>query len=417
MEVQKSYIQWVVGFIALNFAATMIMQYSGEYIGDLRESKIASLGAIWISFFLLSFMYVFFLLVLFPILQSIKIRQLKFPISHKTLGRRIGVILVILQIFFFFFNQYYNVNTAGSNLIRTNSVLSLFWVLVPVDMLFLIYYAIYRDSKYFKWNVLIWLISNLSRGWAGVFVFVIFFEWCRLSREKKINSIKVIIGIFLVLLLYPLLSIFKWIMRTPLSVGESKIDVASEVIERNLRDLNYFELIYSGIEHIVARLQMTSVIAETYRLRDVIEKGFETGEFTSYWFDGLHGVVISRVFSLEREMNLSVALTKYFEFSWSFEVGNWNINPSIVSWFIIKPENSVLFVVYLIAICSLSVFFMKIISKGKRSMDLVWITWMLYLIPFWNNTFVNFIYSMLVFLAMKLFATYICPIEKSFVHR
>lgn len=400
MLIAKEYKPWLYGFIIINIIATLLMNYELELIGDLKGTKINDVSELWLALFFTCFSYIAMMVLFFAIFKKVKFANVEFKQSNDVLGFRIGVTVCVLQILFFVFNSYFGVNTAGSNNTRVDTPLAFLWVLVPADTLFVIYYAFHRDNKLFKLNLAIWLLSNLLRGWAGVFLFVIFFEWCRLHRKGAIHFGKILLAGSVILVLYPFLSVVKWVMRA--SGGESlplKELVANGTA--NLVGQDYVQLIFDGIEHIIGRLQLTSVLTEVINIKSTLQLHYETGDYLPFWMEGLHGIVIERLFYDGRTMYLGTAFTEYANFGWDFVVGDWNINVGLPAWFIIAPYLSVLYIVYILSLCFLSFFIIKLIGETKASVDLLWLVWCVYLIPLWLGTFVAFIYALFVFLSMK----------------
>jgi len=400
MQLSKQYRPWLFGFVIINIIASLIMYGKLELIGDLAGTKINDPSTLWLSLCLISLSYILLMYPFYSSLQKIKITKIKFKKTDKVLGEKIGVVVFILQLLFFLFNSYYGVNTAGSNNTTADTPLALLWVVVPADTLFVIYYAFYRDNKFFKLNVTIWLLSNLIRGWAGIFLFIIFFEWCRLRRRGVIHLGKMILAGSVIITLYPILSIFKWIMR---SAAGKDIDFSYIITESssNLAEQDYIQLILFGLEHIIARLQLTSILVDVINLKESLQLHFRNGDFLPFWMEGLHGIFIERLFYGEKTMTVGVAFTEYASFGWVFDIGDWNINVSLPAWFFITPYLSVIYVFYIMLLCFISIFFVKLIGENEGAKDLIWLTWLVYLIPLWLGTFVAFIYALLVFLIIK----------------
>ncbi|MCU7995605.1 oligosaccharide repeat unit polymerase [Shewanella glacialipiscicola] len=401
MKLPNQYRPWLFGFIFVNVIAAILMYYEQELIGDLRGNKLGEPSHLWIALSLIVLSYIILLYPVYSFLLKIKIHQVKFKQSEKVLGQRIGVAIFCLQILFFAFNSFYGVNTAGSNNTTADTPLALLWVIIPADTLFVLYYAFYRDNKYFKMNLFFWLLSNLIRGWAGIFLFVIFFEWCRVYRRGGVSLFKVVVVGAVILFLYPILSIFKWLMRA--SAGSS-IDFQKIIAEvsHNLNGQDYFELVQFGIEHIIGRIQLTSILVEVINLKDRLQTHFISGDFQPFWMEGLHGIFIERLFLGYKSNNIGVAFTEYANFGWAFDVGDWNINVSLPAWFFISPYLSVFYLIYIFLLCFFSVLLIKLIGETDESKDLVWLTWLVYLLPLWLGTFVAFIYALIVFLVLKL---------------
>lgn len=400
MLIAKEHRLWLFGFILLNVIATLLMNYRLELLGDLNGTAINDISELWLALFLISFSYIIMMILFFSFFKKIKFKKVKFKQSNNVLGTRIGVVVCVLQILFFVFNSHFGVNTAGSNNTRADTPLAYLWVLVPADALFVIYYAFHRDNKLFKLNLAIWLISNLVRGWAGVFLFIIFFEWCRLHRKGAVGFGKVLLAFSIVLVLYPILSITKWVMRAS---GEESFQL-KEVVANAMAYLvgqDYTQFILDGITHIIGRLQLTSVLTEIINIQSTLQIHYEAGDYLPFWMEGLHGIVIERLFYGDKTMYLSTAFTEYANFGWDFTVGDWNINVGLPAWLIITPYLSVFYLFYIFVLCFLSFFLMKLIGETEGSNDLIWFSWLIFLIPLWLGTFVAFIYAMFVFLTIK----------------
>ena len=398
--IANEYRPWLLGFIIINVIATFIMNTNLELIGDLAGTSVNDVLDLWLALFYISISYIIIMSFVFSNFMKIKFKKIKFDKNNDVIGTRLGIIISVLQILFFIFNSFYGVNTAGSNNTRVDTPLAFIWVLIPADTLFVIYYAYYRNNRMFKLNLVIWLLSNFLRGWMGVFLFVIFFEWCLMYRKGVITYGKVILASIVILVVYPLLSVVKWVMRA--SGGESipVKDIATN-LSTNLAGQDYIQLIHAGFEHIISRLQLTSVLTEVINMKDKLQVHYEAGHFLPFWMEGLHGIVIERLLYDQKTMYLGTAFTEYANFGWEFVVGDWNINLSLPAWFIIAPYFSVFYIIYILLLCFFSIMLMKSIGETKSSNDLIWLVWFVYLIPLWLGTFVAFIYAMFVFLILK----------------
>ena len=176
---------WLLFYIVVNVTAGIIIFNTSMLIGDLSEVQLHSTNILLLSVFIVIFSYFIFLVPIFGFFSRIKVRALKFRIDENLIGQRIGLTILFLQILYLIFNLASGVNIAGSNNARSDSVISLIWILIPVDLLFVIYYGLYREDRYFYSNLSLWLLSNFLRGWSGVFLVVVFMEWCRRFRRNQ----------------------------------------------------------------------------------------------------------------------------------------------------------------------------------------------------------------------------------------
>jgi hypothetical protein len=96
-----------------------------------------------------------------------------------------------------------------------------------------------------------------------------------------------------------------------------------------------------------------------------------------------------------------VAFTSIGDFGGDFDVGSWNTNTGWVGWLFVAPMWIPVFLFYTGSLCYLSFYFAKKIGMGILLRDLVWFAWLIYLLPGWLGSFVGFVYSLFVFLVLK----------------
>lgn len=392
---------WLIVYLLSNIVAAIIIYNTGELIGDVAGNNLYSKPALIFATILVLLSYAIILKPIFNTFSRISIRGIDYRKSEAHIGEIIGKLLILLQLSFLIFNLSTGVNIAGANTIKTDNPLAIFWALVPVDMLFFVYYGLYRENKLFSPNLVVWVVSYLLRGWAGVFLFIIFFEWCRAVRTHKITLSRTAIASVFILVCYPLLSALKWLIRASAATGMT-LEAIINGFGNAFRGLDYFSLIGDGVIHIISRLQVTSIVVEVMRMSDLLQSEFANAKFAPFWKEGLHGIILDRLFAGEKSMPIGVAFTQYGNFNWEFDVGNWNTNIGYVGWFFITPYLIPLYIVYTLFLGFLSFFLLKKIGISKSSEDMLWLAWLVFLLPPWIGAFVGFIYALLVFLFIKL---------------
>lgn len=397
----KPRVPWLWLFVTVNIIGALMMLDSGELIGDLAGVKLYSRIVLLWATLLVTVTYLIILGPVFNFISKIKVKSINFRASESDLGRRIGWLLIASQFIYILFNLSTGINIAGSGNSKTNSPFSMFWVLFPVDALFIIYYGTYRDNKYFYPNLIIFVISNILRGWSGIFLMVIFFEWCRAVRGRKLFIGRMVVVGIIVLVFYPLLSNLKWIIRA--SAGnELSVGAIVDGIASNVGSLDYFTLMKDGFIHLIGRLQTTSMMVEVIRLSDLLQIKFAAGEFAPFWKEGLHGIVFDNLFLGEKQQLIGVAFTRYQNFGFDYDVGNWNVSLGYPSWFFITPLLTPVYVLYTLMLGFISFYLLKKIGTSSLSRDMLWYAWLVYLLAPWLLTFTGFIYALFVFLILKI---------------
>ena len=391
---------WVLMYVFSNIVGASIMLVTGNLIGDSTGGLVHSNVTLLWATALLVFSYIFMLVPVFNFVWRIRVKTTQFRMSDDILGKRIGIFLFILQVGYILFNYLNGVNVAGS-IEKTDSSLSVFFVLVPADALFLIYYGVFREHRYFYPNLLVWMASNLMRGWSGVFLFIVFFEWCRGIRNKKITLFALISGLLLLLFIYPALLNIKMAIRAAGNDGLSFNEIVS-IGAATFAEGDFFSLAADGIFSLVGRVQIASVLVEVIRLKDVLQSEFMNGGFSPFWLEGLHGVVLDRLTG-GTSISIAAKFPEYANFPGNFELGQWNTNIGYVGWFFIAPILIPQYLLYTFLLASLSVFLTKKISNKNSAGDMIWIAWAVYLLAPWLNVFVTFVYALILFYFLKMF--------------
>lgn len=390
---------WLTFYIAANIVGALIMSATGKLIGDAEGGRLYSQDALFSAVFLVSACYFLILGPVFNVISKIKVKAKNFIIDEVKIGKRIGILLFILQVAFMFFNLTTGANIAGSDL-KIESMFSIVWVLIPVDILFIIYYGTYRTNRYFYLNAIVWFVSNFLRGWGGIYLFILFFEWCRGIRSKTITIFRASMILLVVLLTYPVLTSIKFLIRASGRENLSLNFILEEVANILLKQ-DYILLLGEGISHLIGRLQSTSQVVEVMRLNALLQSEFSHGRFAPFWLEGLHGITLNRLLN-ENYVPVTVAFTKYASTGWDNNVGDWNVNIGYPGWFIIAPNLILVYLLYTVFLGFISFYILKKIGISSLAKDMIWLAWLIFLLAPWFAAFVNFIYALFVFFLIKI---------------
>ena len=161
--------------------------------------------------------------------------------------------------------------------------------------------------------------------------------------------------------------------------------------------------------HLIGRFQVTSMVVEVIRMSDLIQVEFTNGKFTPFWLEGLHGIIFNRLFTAEKYIPIGVAFTQYGDFGAQFDVGDWNTNIGYVGWFFIAPYLIPLYIFYTFLLGFFSFYLVKKIGISESSKDMLWLAWLVYLMPPWFAAFTGFIYTLFLFLVIKLILSRLPP--------
>ncbi|MEZ9786618.1 oligosaccharide repeat unit polymerase [Vibrio breoganii] len=248
--------------IRFSFEGNLYADYNG-YI-PTKDNNILLYLAIVLSFLLFLFIYRWS--------TRIETAYVATPID----SRYMGVFILVYQVVFLVFNIVEGVNQAG---IRgeTSNPLSYLFNLVRPDILFLLYFASYNKSKLLYCNVLVYLISMLSRGWLGVISDLIIIAIIR--RDAPIKSIlfsKWSIYCLVIIFLLPILIQFRTIYRL-----DGIEELSFHAI--NTSQINLFQ----GFDSLLSRYQqLFSLIYFTDNL-GMFQSLYDAGKIQPLYFQGL----------------------------------------------------------------------------------------------------------------------------------
>jgi hypothetical protein len=392
---------WQWSYILINVIAFLWMLSTKELMGDAQGLTLQRPEWLIMACVAVVAGYWFLLGPVFRLIGSLPVSKIRFGPQLGFVDDRLGIFLAVAQLAFMAFNIVFGVNVAGSGDARVDSSFSLLWVALPVDSLFLIYYAVARDSRFFRFNLVIYIVSNVMRGWLGIFLFVIFLEMCNAARSKKIRWRSLGLVAIVVLVCYPVMLNLKWLLRAATAPNFSLWDGLGNIVE-TLSTEDYLDIIGAGVMQIIGRLQITSSVEEVIRYSSQLQHAFSLGTFKPFWLEGIHGIVYDRLMYGENRPAIGVAFTAIGEFGGDFDVGSWNTNTGWVGWFFVAPLLVPFLIAYTLALCYLGFYFAKKLDMSAMLQDLVWFAWLVYILPGWLAAFVGFVYSLFVFLALKL---------------
>ncbi len=391
---------WIGFYLAINITACLLILSQSKLLGEAANVDLYNTTPVVLVCFVVLLTY---LLILGPLFN----RFVKLPATlvpsvpaTKSSGKDIGLVLLCLQSGFILFILSEGVFVAGSAE-RSTSLWSQFFVFFSCDTLFLLYYAYYRDNKLYFLNVLAVIVSSLLRGWIGIFMTLAILESIRLFRRRQLSKTKIATIASLILLLFPFLQILKLGIRA--SAMGSTLDYANLIssLSSNIEIENFLNIFYDTFQILVDRLQILSQYIVIFQNSEALFEQYQSGHILPFWLDGIHGVAYYRFIGDVMPDNLGVHLAKLLD-PLSIDV-NWNSNPGLLAWILIYPGISPVYVLYIFFVLYCSLILIKGIRHRKPEVtDLVWFSWLAYLIPGWTGSLYLFLHSTIVFYLVHL---------------
>jgi len=278
-------------------------------------------------------------------------------------------------------------------------LLSAFFVLFNIDLLFLIYYAACRSHAGFPFIAAVWLVSVVQRGWFGYIFLLVALESVRIIRQGQAKPIWMLLLLLLVPT-FPILDAVKVFIRLNpgMQVGDLLAIVPGLVADVKIEVTEVLPLV---VEKIVGRLQVLTHAYLVIDNQDYFRAEAEGSGVMAFWREGLFGILYDKVFAVERLPESSQLLATFIV---PATESAWNVNPSLVGWFFIFGDTLPFALVYVLLLCTASFVLMKKISNTRQARDALWFYWLVLLVPGWISQFASFVGSMLLFLLVAFFA-------------
>lgn len=301
------------------------------------------------------------------------------------IGSKWSLILFLFQLCFLFYNTYYGTNVAGASIEASNPLLNIFFVLLPVDLFYLLFSPYLKSNRWFLANSLIYIISNTLRGWMGVILLVFFVYLCR-KKEVFLNVKNLIVSavfILITILLLPYLFFLKWAMRT----NESVISAIY-----NVQNNGYIEILSESMYYVFNRFQHNYHVALIWENSEKLILYSQYGKLLPYWGEGVLQTIFLKIMHLDNMNTLGQAMVTQLFFSQD----SWNSNPGLAGWLIISQEFFPLYILYIVSLLSLG-FYFSIKLYGNKMFMLISVFSVFYLFHGWIGMFFNMIFYLVIF--------------------
>ncbi|MFM5806864.1 oligosaccharide repeat unit polymerase [Aeromonas veronii] len=387
-------------FILVNIFSYVLVTNSGSLIGESSAIEFTSWYFVVPVLIMLVISYFFILCPVYIIFRKVYVRSI-FPHGiPNDISKFIGIIVLSLQLSFILYFSLTGTFSANSTE-RAGSIGSAFWVFISIDNLFLVYYALFRETNLFKYNLFFAVASNVLRGWSSIFFIIIFLEFSRLYRLKRLKMYILLLSSVLVIVLYPFIYFGKLILRAmtisggDLSVG---VDLVFTGLEKSADSVSFVTALSVSLEQVITRFQLLSNALAVYEVREYLNDKLVAGDIVPYWAESIYGIIFHKMLNLSYGINLGEMMANIISSS-PFDT-SWNSNPSFLAWFFIEPSSSICYILFVLTLCAVSMFICKLSSGTGLYLDLIWFSWLIYVLPGWNASLVLFVHAQIIFLFM-----------------
>lgn len=384
---------WLGFYLVLNLIYTGLIIGNRTLYSEAQTVSVDSTAPIIAIYLLLATSYIFFQTFWFNVINKVKVTKVRVE-SPERVDKGISFTLLAVQLLFLVYALASGAYVADS-VVQGGSLLSLIWVLIPVDVLSFIYYGFYRKSPYFKINCAAWIVSSLLRGWSGILLTVIFLESCRLIRARAIKARHLFVSGLALIVGYPVIYFGKLLVRFYASQPDADFSTFWSLYEA----ISIFDALGIAVQQVFDRLQLISSSIAVHEIAPALRADYYNGLIQPFWLEGLHGLVLDRVLGAPEPLNLGQVLALQFD---PLSVVNWNANPTLIGWFFILPQYAVLNFLYALLLGTAFVLLGRMLKNTPESSDMMWYAWLVLLIPGWYGAMFLYVYAMFLFVIMHM---------------
>lgn len=250
----------------------------------------------------------------------------------KSPNKYIGQIIFLLQVLNFLALLMYDFGRVGG-VSNSSKILALLVSYLPSDVLFLLYYGHHRKKGVPYFNLLLYIIINVLKGWSGIFLILFFIEiYFQLSKRPFKKTAKIIfVSVIFIFSLYPTINKYKYIIRG----GE---------------DYQQQSLLESAGE-LSIRLQHTTNVILISQEAKSLKNELMSGSIFPYYFDNRIGNYLKKFGSMNLQKYLTVNYLmdkNLFSSNTDIDELGWYTHIGIVGWFfVLDPIEIILYLVFI----------------------------------------------------------------------
>ena len=335
----------------------------------------------------------FFLIIHYYIVKKINTKRI-IEINFLKSNHFLLCFSIAYQVIFYFHNTFYGYGIAGQA-VSQSSILKYFFYIVSPDALAMIVSVLVLKSRLYYFNLLFFVFSMLSRGWAGgilffAFILLINSNYSGVFDFFKKNKTKILIFFILGAISIPVINAFKFWIR-----GSGSEDF--------LYYLSYFfggedfSIIKDSIFYLISRFSIVGSISVISDNQDILREAYAAGEIAPYWTENIFVSTLYQMSSVVGANASNYIATEILGYSGA----TWNTHVGLVGWLIILPiEKAFVFYFYYLIILFLGLFLAKIL--GQRTFVIVSVLSLTYLYHGWISSYILIICCLVFILIFRL---------------
>ena len=370
-------------YILSNIVASVVSFTTGELGGDFAGFNTPSFLAILTIILGIVASFILVMIVSFNFFSRMTRTEIT---SFESEPPRLilSLFVLIIQSAYLIYSVYYNAGIAGL-ISKNESLAKYFFYVLSADFLFLFYFASSSSSKFVIFNTMIFVVSNVLRGWASWYLYLGWLIVIKIVWKRRVSFKMIAISAVAGIALMPIVLFLKIFFR----LSAAGVDY-SEIL--SILGLEYVDLldIYSdSFMQLFQRLQHFSSIAVIWNNLEIFRDQLSSGVVKIFFLEGFIGLFLNHFFSVSGVNELNTIVISILQNTDMLESGS-ATHIGIIGWMIVAYEYIPFYLCYLIFLMLLSHVLVKY-SRSKEVSELNWLIWLLLLMHGWFGALTNFL--------------------------
>ena len=392
---------WLGLYLLPAIFSTIVFCITDKLDGDLIGYKVSGANIVIVASFAVLISYLVWMVPIFRYFENLYRRKQMKSMDVSLINRdgsSLAYLVFLVQLGYLLFNLSYGVNVAGSKATSDSWLRFIFYFFVP-DWLFIVYYSIYRKTPGFLPNLLLYIGSNVVRGWFGMWIIILFLEGAYRVQEREFNLKVYLPSITLGFVTLPFFYQLKLEIRSAIDASLAPFDLINKVIQ-NIIDVGWTTAFIDSIWPVIMRFQHVSNVV------GIIEKSSELSrdvgsEFTYFFMEGTPQYVIRKMFSVTEISDIHIRLLYYLIPEQLPVDAITNTHVGLVGWFWIAPYLFLPYLLYLVILSWVSIWVARKADPCLLLLNAVWFMWLALLMNGWFAAFIDFIQAMIVLILVR----------------
>lgn len=308
-----------------------------------------------------------------------------FSYKDKSPSKFIGKTIFILQILDLLTLLLFDFGRVGGSSSSTN-LLAILVSYTSSDILFLLYYGHYREKGIPYFNLGLYLMINVLKGWTGIWLILFFIEiYFQLTKRPFKEIVRIVLVSFVVIFaLYPTINKYKYLIR------------GGEYYEQST--------LLESAAKLAVRLQYTTNVILIAQDTESLKSGLKKGTIIPYYLDSKIGnhFVTPNSMNLQKYLTVNYLIDKnLFNTNTDFEELGWYTGVGIVGWlFVLDSGDLILYFIFITLLIAAPFILNHYFLKAKGLIPVIQTLTFSYVFHGWFAVHIAFIFGLVLYIIL-----------------